>query len=85
MTPQELFEYKRKWLSESPSRVQVDVDSHIWGKDWCRKKLERHHWSFDKYTQPDDSHTFSFEYRETAEQFVNAYREYNPRFPTEVI
>ena len=85
MTPQELFEYKRKWLSESPNRVQVDIDSHIWGKDWCRKKLERHQWSFDKYTQPDDSHTFSFESNEDASNFVKAYREYNPRFPTEVI
>lgn len=85
MTPQELFEYKRKWLSEIPHRVQVDVDSHIWGKDWCRKKLDRHQWSFDKYTQPDDSHTFSFESNEDAINFVNAYREHNPRFPTEVI
>jgi len=84
MTPQELSDYKRNWLSKIPHCVQIDVDSHIWGKDWCRKNLERHQWSFDKYTQPDDSHTISFEHLEDAENFVKAYREYNPRFSTEV-
>jgi nuclear transport factor 2 (NTF2) superfamily protein len=80
MTPQELFEYKKSWLPGY--NVQVDFDSDVWGKDWCRKRLERHQWSFDKYTMPDDSHTFSFENEDDADDFFRSYIEHNPDFYT---
>lgn len=86
MTPQEIFEYKNRWKNDSPHCVQVDVDSHIWGKDWCRKNLhlDRIDWSFEKYTQPDDSHTFFFKDEDVANKFLVDYKKYNPRFPSEV-
>jgi hypothetical protein len=84
-TPQEINEYKRKWMQETAFEVQVDIDSDVWGKDWCRKKMERMDWSFEKNTQPDDSHTFFFKEEDVAEKFLSAYREHNPRFPTEVL
>ena len=82
MTPQEISDYKMRW--RPGFSVQVDVDSNVWGKDYCRKHLERHQWSFDKYTRPDDSHTFSFEQKEVAQSFFQVYNQYNPRFPTGV-
>ena len=82
MTPQEVFEYKNAW--KPGYSVQVDIDSHVWGKDYCRKHLERHEWTFDKYTRPDDSHTFAFEKKEVANLFFEAYNIHNPKFPTEV-
>jgi len=82
MTPQEISDYKMRW--RPGFSVQVDMDSDVWGKDYCRKHLERHQWSFDKYTRPDDSHTFSFETLLFAQQFFQAYNQYNPRFPTGV-
>lgn len=85
MTPQEMFEYKREWKMNNCYSVQVDMDSHIWGKDWCRKHIERQDWSFDKHTRPDDSHTFNFKNPEPAGEFLKAYKEYNPRFPTTVL
>ena len=85
MTPQEIFEYKRDWKMNSCYSVQVDMDSHVWGKDWCRKHLDRIDWSFDKHTQPDDSHTFMFKEEIVAMSFIDDYRKYNPRFPTTVI
>ena len=85
MTPQEIADYKRKWMQETAFEVQVDIDSDVWGKDWCRKKMERMDWSFEKTTQPDDSHTFFFKDEEPAEEFLAAYREHNPKFPTEVL
>jgi hypothetical protein len=84
-TPQEIFEYKREWLNQTAYEVQVDMDSDVWGKDWCRRNVERIDWTFDKHTRPDDSHTFSFKEETVAEEFLSAYREHNPRFPTEVL
>jgi hypothetical protein len=82
MTPQEIFEYKNSW--KPGYRVQVDIDSDVWGKDYCRKHLGRHEWTFDQYTRPDDSHTFAFEKKEVALQFFQAYNKHNPKFPTGV-
>jgi hypothetical protein len=84
-TPQEIADYKRKWMSETAYEVQVDMDSDIWGKDWCRKNMERMDWSFEKHTRPDDSHTFFFKDEDIAERFLDEYRYRNPRFPTEVL
>lgn len=82
MTPLEISEYKMRW--RPGYRVQVDCDSDVWGKDYCRKHLKRHEWTFNKYTRPDDSHTFAFEQKEVALQFLQVYNEYNPKFTTEV-
>jgi len=78
-TPQQISDYKRNWVSNSYN-VQVDTDSDVWGKDWCRKRLERWEWSFDKYTRPDDSHTFSFEFEDAAKEFKEDYVKRNSRF-----
>ena len=82
MTPLEISEYKMRW--RPGYRVQVDCDSDVWGKDYCRKHIERHEWTFDKYSRPDDSHTFAFEKKEVANLFFKAYNEYNPKFTTGV-
>ena len=82
MTPLEISEYKMRW--RPGYSVQVDMDSDVWGKDYCRKNLERQEWTFDKHTRPDDSHTFAFEQKEVALQFLQVYNEHNPKFTTQV-
>ena len=82
MTPQEINEYKLSW--RPGYSVQVDMDSDVWGKDFCRRKLMRQEWSFNKHTRPDDSHTFSFAQEEFAEVFLIAYNQHNPKFSTGV-
>lgn len=76
MTPQEMFEYKTRWKSNNPSKVIVDIDSDVWGKDWCRDNIQRHEWSFDSFAFPDDSHLFYFEHKQHADNFLEAYIEY---------
>ena len=58
MTPQDIHFYKMKWLPGF--RVVVGEDSDISGKSWCRANLERHQWSFEKYTDMYE-HSFRFE------------------------
>lgn len=74
MTPQEQFDYKRRWLPDAWV-VTVNQDWDWIGKDWCRKNLERHQWSFKKYANPDDSHNFLFESEDNARQFKLYYEQ----------
>lgn len=66
MTPQEIHDYKLKWLPGHVVRLHSDLD---WkGKDWCRKQLERHQWSFTSWTY-NYEHTFHFEDERVAQNF----------------
>lgn len=74
MTPQEISDYKVRWMStgnNNPVRLHSDLD--VAGKDWCRRTLERHEWSFTKYTDVYE-HTFFFEDVRAAQNFEMEFR-----------
>lgn len=74
MTPQEVHDYKMKWLPGHTVRLHSDVD---WkGKDWCRKQLERHQWSFTLWTY-NYEHTFHFEDINAAQNFEMEMKPYS--------
>ena len=73
MTPQEISEYKQRWMSSENSysiKIRSDLDDE--GKYWCRKNLERHQWSFRKYTDHYE-HTFYFEDQKMSQQFAQEF------------
>lgn len=70
MTPQEITDYKQKWLDDNHYTVVVQSDYDVKGKDWCRKNLERHQWSFQSWTSSTE-HSFFFEKEEYADSFRN--------------
>lgn len=74
MTPQEISDYKLRWINNSFSvRLHSDLD---WkGKGWCRKNLQRHQWSFDSWTDVYE-HTFNFEREEDAVNFSSQWPEF---------
>lgn len=72
MTPQEIFEYKNRWLSAGGHPVKIHSDLDWQGKDWCRKHLDRHQWSFSVYTAIYE-HTFLFENKIHAQQFEQEF------------
>lgn len=74
MTPQEIFEYKNRWRATG-HEVVVNQDFDYQGKDWCRRYLGRHEWSFKPYAYPDDSHQFLFEQEEKAKEFKKFYED----------
>ena len=75
MTPIEIFEYKRAWLSAGAFPVRLHSDLDCQGKDWCRKNCQRHQWSFDSYTNAYE-HTFWFEHKEHADEFSQQWPEF---------
>lgn len=72
MTPQEVFEYKSRWKSTGGNPVRIHSDLDWQGKDWCRKRLERHQWSFSSYTA-NYEHTFWFEDPAHSQQFEQEF------------
>lgn len=67
MTPQEIADHKLKWMPGHSVRLHSDLD--VAGKDWCRKNLERHEWSFKTWTAIYE-HTFYFENVLAAQNFA---------------
>lgn len=70
-TPQEITEYKCKWMMKGPKPVRLHSDLVISGKDWCRKHLQRWQWKMNTYTDVYE-HTFFFENDEYAQAFEDA-------------
>ena len=73
MTPQEIFEYKQRWLGQSSNPVRIHSDLDWKGKDWCRKHLERWQWSFQSWTDVYE-HTFYFEDPNVSLQFEHTFK-----------
>ncbi len=58
MTPQEISEYKMRWMSSGTYfSVRIHSDLADEGKTWCRRQLGRHQWKMDTWTDVYE-HTF---------------------------
>ena len=73
MTPSELFDYKRNWMSSgSGYAVTVNEDLDISGKSWCRSNLKARQWHLSRYTDVWE-HTFYFETEEIGKLFASEF------------
>jgi len=72
MTPQEIADYKQQWLSKGGYVVDTHSDLDVAGKDWCRRNIGRHEWTFKPHTAVYQ-HTFCFESKTHAEQFATHF------------
>jgi hypothetical protein len=73
MTPNEQFDYKLSWKPGYIVRLHSDLDTQ--GKLWCKRKLERHQWSFTAWTN-NYEHTFHFESKLVSQQFAHEFGKY---------
>ena len=76
MTPQEIADYKQRWMStgsNNPVRLHSDLSDA--GKTWCRRSLERHEWSMSTWTDVYE-HTFYFENIIAAQNFAMEFAAY---------
>lgn len=66
MTPQEIADYKLKWLPGHSVRLHSDLTDQ--GKTWCKRLVDKQSWSFTSWTAPYE-HTFHFEDIQAAQNF----------------
>ena len=71
MTPQQISDYKRKWMPGVGVRFHSDREREA--KDWCKANLETHIWQFKSYTDIYE-HTIHFEEERVARAFFRALR-----------
>jgi hypothetical protein len=72
-TPLEIFEYKNKHCIFG---VTIEETTDTAAKEWCKENLERHQWSFVRYTDVYE-HTIFFDDESRAtdfEKFMSARR-----------
>lgn len=72
MTPQEISDYRHKWMSNGGYAVKTHSDYEYDAKKWCRDNLNPGAWHFQKYTNVYE-HTFFFEKEEDARNFVSQW------------
>ena len=75
MTPQEISEYKMRWMRDSSHSVRLHSDLDTQVKTWCRRNLQRHQWKMNTWTNVYE-HTFYFENSEHANLFEQQWPEY---------
>jgi len=68
MTPQEIFEYKQKWMQAVNNTVRIHSDLRLSAKDYCRSNIHKSQWSQKEYTAVYED-TFFFENADDAEKF----------------
>ena len=73
MTPQEITDYKQKWMSTKNYSVIFNDSMDVKAKDWCRRHLERHQWSMSAWTSQFE-HTMFFEKEKDALKFASFIR-----------
>lgn len=76
MTPQEIADYKQRWMclgNNDPIRIHSDLA--IQSKEWCRRHLERHQWKMDTYSDVYE-HTFYFEHDKDCKAFCEEFSDW---------
>ena len=72
--PNNISEFKASWRP-SAFKVKIDSEFDVKAKDWCRKNLKRHEWSFNLFTN-EYEHTFLFMNEHNAIEFEEALIDY---------
>ena len=71
MTPQEIADYKQRWMSNGSHAVRVHSDLRDRCTQWC-KQLRKEEWVTRKYTDVYED-TFFFENLNTGQQFEEEF------------
>lgn len=80
MTPQEISDYRTRWMKNGGHRVRLHSDESYRGKRWCIEQLERQQWSMTKWTDVYE-HTFFFEDVQAAQNFEMEMKPYSNQTP----
>jgi hypothetical protein len=69
MTPQQISDYKMRWMRDSAILVQVHSDWSEEAKAWCLDNLNKWEWKLKEWTDVYE-HTFYFENKLFAKEFA---------------
>jgi YHS domain-containing protein len=75
MTPQEIHDFKMKWMRDDPYHVRLHSDLESYGKDYCKQNFRPEQWKMSKWSDVYE-HTFYFCSKNMAESFEKNFKKY---------
>lgn len=72
LTPQQISDYKRKWMMTDPYCVPIHSDLRDRGLTWCKSKLDKETWKHSKFTNVYED-TFYFEDHHAGQVFEEEF------------
>jgi hypothetical protein len=75
MTPQEIFEYKQRWMQAGNHPVRIHSDLRSRAKDWCKVQMHSCQWLHRQHTNVYED-TFFFQHPQDANSFRKYFKEW---------
>jgi phytoene/squalene synthetase len=72
MTPQEIVDYKRKWLGTARHETKIHSDYHRATRTWLKDHVPKHQWHIQEHTNVYES-TVIFEQRNHQDSYLHWY------------
>ena len=74
MTPQEIVDYKRRWMGKQPFETKIHSDYHRATRSWLKDHVPKHQWHLQEHTNVYES-TVIFEDKNHQESYLHWYGE----------
>lgn len=79
LTPQQIADYKQKWMSNHPFAVELHSDYRSLANDWCKGLLLKQQYVLKKYTNVYED-TWFFETEQDANDFTRCIKRFSESF-----
>jgi hypothetical protein len=79
LTPQQITDYKQKWMSNCPFIVELHSDYRSRAKDWCKRVLMKQQYVLKEYTAVYED-TWFFENQKDANDFTRCIKQFSKSF-----
>lgn len=79
LTPQQITDYKKKWMSNCPFIVELHSDYRSLANDWCKGSLLKQQYVVKKYTDVYED-TWFFENEQDAKNFTRCIKQFSESF-----
>lgn len=74
-SPQEIFEYRQRWMRYGGHPVKIHSDLRMQAKHWCKVQLFKQQWKIESFTNVYED-TFYFEHHQDANSFRSNFKEW---------
>lgn len=78
MTPQEIVDYKRRWMGTARHETKIHSDYHRATRSWLKDHVPKQQWHIQKWTNVYES-TVIFEDKNHQESYLHWYGEKRAR------
>jgi hypothetical protein len=75
MFPQDVFEYRQRWMRLAPHPVRIHSDLRNQAREYCKVQMHTSQWGHKQYTAVYED-TFYFQHPQDATAFRNYFKDW---------